>query len=94
MGYALLELKHFRRKANDVREHDINRNNHRRCSIKKLFIKFCEFHSKQFRPGTLLKKKLWHRCFPVNFSKPLRPHFLQNTSGQQFLFFSKTFNSD
>ena len=24
------------------------------------------------RPVTLLKKRLWHRCFPVNFSKFLR----------------------
>ena len=24
------------------------------------------------RPATLLKKKLWHRCFPVNFVKFLR----------------------
>ena len=21
------------------------------------------------RPATLLKKRLWHRCFPMNFSK-------------------------
>ena len=30
----------------------------------------------QKRPVTLLKKKLWHRCFPVNFAKFLRTHFL------------------
>ena len=23
-------------------------------------------------PATLLKKRLWHRCFPVNFAKLLR----------------------
>ena len=27
------------------------------------------------RPATLLKKRLWHRCFPVNFVKFLRTHF-------------------
>ena len=27
------------------------------------------------RPGTLLKKRLWHRCFPVNFAKFLRTSF-------------------
>ena len=27
------------------------------------------------RPATLLKKKLWHRCFPVNFAKFLRTTF-------------------
>ena len=30
---------------------------------------------------TLFKKKLWHRCFPVNFAKFLQ-FFLQNTSGR------------
>ena len=28
------------------------------------------------RPATLLKKRLWHRCFPVNFAKFLRTPFL------------------
>ena len=28
------------------------------------------------RPATLLKKRLWHRCFPVNFAKFLRTHFV------------------
>ena len=28
------------------------------------------------RPATLLKKRLWHRCFPVNFTKFLRTSFL------------------
>ena len=27
-------------------------------------------------PATLLKKRLWHRCFPVNFPKFLRAPFL------------------
>ena len=31
------------------------------------------------------KKRLWHRCFPVNFAKFLRHLFLQNTSGECFL---------
>ena len=30
-------------------------------------------------PATLLKKRLWHRCFPVNFSKFLRtPCFIEH----------------
>ena len=37
------------------------------------------------RPATLLKKRLWQRCFPVNFVKFLRTPFLQNTSGRLFL---------
>ena len=34
------------------------------------------------RPVALLKKRLWHRCFPVNFATFLRTPFLQNTSGR------------
>ena len=37
------------------------------------------------RFATLLKKRLWHRCFPVNFAKLLRTPFLQNISGQLLL---------
>ena len=29
------------------------------------------FFNKGLRPATLLKKRVWHRCFPVNFSKVL-----------------------
>ena len=35
-------------------------------------------------PATLLKKRLWHRYFPVNFAKFLRTP--QNTSGRLLLF--------
>ena len=37
------------------------------------------------RPATLLKKRLWHRCFPVKFAKFLRAPFLQNASGRLLL---------
>ena len=40
---------------------------------------------KGVRPGTLLKNKLWHRCFPVNFAKFLRAPVLQNTYGRLLL---------
>ena len=43
----------------------------RRCSVKR-----CS--------AILLKKSLWHRCFPVNFVKFLRTTFLQNISGDWF----------
>ena len=29
------------------------------------------------RPATLLKKRLWHKCFSMNFGKFLRTPFLQ-----------------
>ena len=38
------------------------------------------------RPATLLKKRLWHKYFSVNFTKCLRTPFLQNTSGGCFWF--------
>ena len=38
---------------------------------------FCEINS--LRPTTLLKKRLWHRCFSVNLAKFLRTLFSQNT---------------
>ena len=29
------------------------------------------------RPSTLSRKRLWHRCFPVNFAKFLRTSFIK-----------------
>ena len=38
------------------------------------------------RPATLLKKRLWHRCFPVIFVKFLRtPFYIEHLSGGCFL---------
>ena len=48
--------------------------------VLKNFIKFTG------RPATLLKERLWHRCFPKNFANFLRTPFLQNTSGRLWLF--------
>ena len=31
-----------------------------------------------------LQKRLWHRCFPMNFTKSLRTPFSKNTSGGCF----------
>ena len=57
-------------------------------SVKKVFLEFRKIHRKTpvpeslfnkvagLRPATLLKKRLWHRCFPVNFAKFLRTPFL------------------
>ena len=73
----------------------IYRSSHQRCSMKKGVLRnFTKFTGKQLcqslffnkvaglRPATLLKKRLWHSCFPVNFVKFLRTPFLQNTSGR------------
>ena len=42
-------------------------------------------------PATLLKKRLWHRCFLANFVKFLRTTFLQNTSRRLLLLLVQDF---
>ena len=49
------------------------------------FTKFTGKPLCQSRPATLLKKRLWHRCFLGNFAKCLRTPFSQNTSGRLIL---------
>ena len=74
------------------------RTRNRRCSVKKGFLEISLNSQKKrlcqrlffnevarLRPATLLKKRLWHRCFPVDFTKFLRTPFLQNTSRRLFL---------
>ena len=61
---------------------------HRSCSeTKGVLTNSTNFAGKQLclRPVTLLKKRLWDSCFPVNFAKFLRTPFLQNTSGRLLL---------
>ena len=51
------------------------RSSHSEVFCKKgVLTNFTEFTGKHecLRPTTLLKKRLWHRCFPVNFVKLLR----------------------
>ena len=45
------------------------------------------------RRATLLKKRLWHGCFPVNFAKFLRTPFLQNTSGRLLLYYIRIYTA-
>ena len=59
----------------------------KRCSKK-----FRKIHRKTpvpgslfYRPATLLKMRLWHRCFPMNFAKFLGTPFSLNTSGRLLL---------
>ena len=74
------------------------RTSHQRYFVRKgVFRNFTKFTGKHLcqslffnkvaglRPPTLLKKRLWHRCFPMNFVKFLRTPFLQNTSGRLLL---------
>ena len=64
-----------------------------RCSLRKGVLRnFAKFTGKHLcqslffnKVATLLKKRLWHRCPPVNFAKFLRTPFLQNSSGRLLL---------
>ena len=62
----------------------------RKKSVLKNFAKFSGKHLCQslffnevagLRPAILLKNRLWHRCFPVNFAKFLKTPFFMETSG-------------
>ena len=46
-----------------------------------------------FRPATLLKKRLWHRIFPVNFTNSLRTPFLTEHLRWLLLNFKKSVKS-
>ena len=72
------------------------RSSHRRCSLRKGVFrnlpKFTGEHMYQSLflnkvaalPATLLKKSLWHWCFPVNFAKFLRKPFYRTPPGDCF----------
>ena len=70
----------------------------RRCSVRKCvlrnFVKFTGKHLCQcwlrLRPATLLKKRLRHGCFPVNFAKFLKTPFLTEQLRWLLLFLKKT----
>ena len=74
-----------------------------RCSVKKVSLEISQ-NSQEYicaraffykvaglRPATLLKKRLWHWCFPANFTKFLRKPFSQNTSPLVTETFNKCF---
>ena len=58
----------------------------RRCSVKKVFLEISQNSQEntcarvsfliKLQASGLLKKRFWHRCFPVNFTKLLRIPFL------------------
>ena len=73
-------------------EQAIVRKSHRRCSMKKCVLKnlaklqestcviVCFLIKLRLIPATSSRKRLWYRCFSVNFAKNLRNFFLQNPS--------------
>ena len=74
------------------------RSSHQRCSIKKCVLEnFAKFTGKHLcqslffnkvaclRSAILLKTRLWHSCFPVNFEEFLGTPFLLITFGRLLL---------
>ena len=68
------------------------KSSHQRCAVKNGVLRnFAKFTGKQlcqspFFNKVALIKRLWHRCFPVDFTKFARTTFLQNTSGRLLLY--------
>ena len=56
------------------------------CNISASLVKAVFKCNLRLRPATLLKKTLWHRCFPVNFAKFLRTPFLTEHLRRLLLF--------
>ena len=95
--YFLMFICHAKFMASENFASIKSRSSHLRFSIKKGVVRnFAKFTGNNLcpsfyfnkvaglRPATLSKKRLWHRCFPVNFAKfPGKP-FLQNTSSGCF----------
>ena len=71
------------------------RSSQRKCSVRKGVFRnlatvtekyLCQsLYFNKVRPATLLKPRLRHKCFPLNFAKFLRTPFLQSTSGRPLL---------
>ena len=79
----ILHSRRLTNKINRVRERALRiKYNSKSSSFQKLLEKdnSVTIHYRNIKiqawPATLLKKRLWHRCFPVNFEKFLRTPFL------------------
>ena len=74
---------------------------HQRCSIRKIFLKISQYSQEntcarvfflrklQAWPATLLKKRLWHTCFHVNFAKFLITSY-RTAPNDCFCYFEKS----
>ena len=71
-----------------------------RCSVKKVFLEILQNSQEstctrvsfliKSRAATLLKKRLWQRCFPVNFAKFLSTPFVIKRLCRLLLFLGRT----
>ena len=101
--YILYTAEFYTRTSVSVK-HTKYKSCHRRCSAKKLFIEISQnspentcararfIMKSQAEACNVIKKRLWHRCFSVNFANFLWTTFLQNTSGQLLLKITKSFH--
>ena len=71
----------------------ISQNSQENTCVKVSFLTYQSFFFNKVtspRLATLFKKRIWHRCFPVNFAKFLRtPSFMERLSGGCFWNFYK-----
>ena len=74
-SYALFSKKLF----NFKNPLNIVRSSHRGV-LKKVLLKISQNSQKNTSVRVFLRKRLWHRCFPVNCTTFLRTPILQNTS--------------
>ena len=84
-----------------INQENTFRGSYQSFSIKKVFVKISKNSQEstgarasfkwscRLKPATLFKKRLWHKCFPVKFTKFLGTPFLQNTSGRLLMFQQK-----
>ena len=92
------EALHYNFLVANLRSLRGNRSSHRRCSVRNgILRKLAKFTGKHLckslffnkvsglRPLTLLKRRLWHKCFPMNFAKFLRTPIFKNTSERVLL---------
>ena len=79
-NFSSSESSLLKYKKNMRLESSISTSNRPEVFCKKVVLRnFTKFTGKylcqSLRPATLLKKRLWHRCFPANFVKFLRTSF-------------------
>ena len=91
--------RHYQHRCYITLHKTSHKSSHQRCSMKKGVLRGLQLVLRclqgivrglqgvlpGLRPATLLKRRLWYRCFPTNFVKFLKTLFLQNTSGQLLL---------
>ena len=56
------------------RKKEISQNSQESTCVRISFL--INLQARDLKPTTLLRKRVWHRCYPVNFAKFLRTSFL------------------